>query len=717
MLPEPFWLRWAQLAVALFDAITLLWLGLTVLLAAERRTWGIWLAGGGLLLGALFFVSHLAILGSGPDSVSRDLDNWWRAAWLVVIVLPGAWYVLMLWYGGFWEPAAQAAGLASLRRRQAPWLVVAGLLALALVGLALFGRAVPSFDRSTHLALPVTPSRGLLLLLVCYPFYVLLCILLALDSLRSPGPTERWLGDLARRRARPWFVATTALLLVVGLLAAGGLGWLGIWEIRPGSAAVYNMLERGVAWFDLVSAILIGTATICLGQAIVAYEIFTGKTLPRHGLRRYWRNALILAAGYGAVAGWGLASRLSPVYLLLISALLMTAFYALLGWRSFAERERTMAGLRPFVVSQRLAEQLLDQTKPLAPASDVPGPFCALCEDVLGARAAYLVARGPLAALAGPPLKYPGGERSDLPWLDADALARWVTPGMLCLEVEPAQWGGTSWAVPLWSERGLIGILLLAGKRDGGLYAQEEIEIARAACEHLIDMAAGTVLARRLMDLQRQRLVESQVMDRRARRVLHDDVLPRLHTAMLALSRSPGEPGVDEALGLLGEVHGELSGMLRRVPAPTAPAAAQAGLLHALRRALDDELAEAFDDVSWQLGDGVAARCAGLAPYEAEVLYGAAREAIRNAAKHARPVEPPQPLCLCIRMQGHSALVIEIEDNGGNLAGVSQGQGGAGQGLALHSTLMAVIGGTLELAGQPGCYTCVTLTLPESQFA
>src|SRR5439155_10768663 len=92
------------------------------------------------------------------------------------------------------------------------------------------------------------------------------------------------------------------------------------------------------------------------------------------------------------------------------------------------------------------------------------------------------------------------------------------------------------WAVPLWGERGLIGALLLGEKRDGGLFTEEEIEIARASGERLIDTQASVEMAQRLMSLQRRRMAESQVLDRRARRVLHDDVLPQLHTAMLALS-------------------------------------------------------------------------------------------------------------------------------------------------------------------------------------
>ncbi len=39
---------WGSRAVSFFNTIALLWLGLTVLLNAERQRWGTWLAGGGL---------------------------------------------------------------------------------------------------------------------------------------------------------------------------------------------------------------------------------------------------------------------------------------------------------------------------------------------------------------------------------------------------------------------------------------------------------------------------------------------------------------------------------------------------------------------------------------------------------------------------------------------------------------------------------------------
>src|SRR5690606_36238036 len=139
---------------------------------------------------------------------------------------------------------------------------------------------------------------------------------------------------------------------------------------------------------------------------------------------------------------------------------------------------------------------------------------------------------------------------------------------LLPASAEAAAGLGALWAVPLWSDRGLTGLLLLGDKSDGGLYTQEEIEIARAAGERLIDTQASAELARRLLALQRQRLAESQVLDRRARRVIHDDVLPQLHAALLRLP--PGPPDGD-VRPLLAGIHRQLSDLLRAMPATPPP--------------------------------------------------------------------------------------------------------------------------------------------------
>jgi signal transduction histidine kinase len=104
---------------------------------------------------------------------------------------------------------------------------------------------------------------------------------------------------------------------------------------------------------------------------------------------------------------------------------------------------------------------------------------------------------------------------------------------------------------------------------------------------------------------------------------------------------------------------------------------------------------------------------------EAEVLFYAAREAIKNSARYGRAAQG-KPLELGIRVNSQEGLRMVIEDNG---TGVdpriepvqAHHRGGSGQGLAIHSTLLAVIGGSLSLDSEPGRYTRVILALPGSE--
>lgn len=724
-----FHLDWAMMALSLFNVILLLWLSLTVLLNIERRTWAIWLASGGLMLGAAFFISHSAILGREVKFIDLSFRFWMRAGLLPLIILPFAWYLIILWYTGFWSTRDS-----SLYRRQSGWFVLTscGLF------LGCLGFLVIAFSFLTPLSLFRSKLINLSLanipiLALGYPVYILLCTILSLDALRAPAPSPRIMGDLARQRARPWLMGTSLILLLVGLFVGSAIVLL-VPQIRHGLDYYYfsQQVILTIARFDVIISSLIAVATILLGQAIVSYEVFTGKTLPRRGFRRYWYNALVLAAGYGAVVGGALALNLKLVYSLLLSTTLMAVFYALLSWRSYAERERYIEHLRPFVASQQLYEQLLRRTTsgtpPLSKDHDhVMTPFHALCEDVLGAKVAYLVAVGPLAPFMAHPLVYPQTMPSpSLLWL-TELIERIrgfqaeqpLVKGNFALPLDPTHYEGALWAVPLWSERGLIGLILLGEKWDDGLYTQEEIEIARASGKRLIDSQASTEMARRLMALQRQRLTESQVLDQQTRRVLHDDVLPTLHTAILTLSS--GTPPTTEAMSLLTDVHQQLSRLLRQLPSSTAPQLARKGLLGALQEIVEDEFGRAFDDIQWQIDPQATEISQNIPPLIAEVLFYAAREAIRNAARYGRGEENSRKLCLRIHLSWQNGLHLLIEDDGVGVETATtkayhEQKSGTGQGLALHSTMMAVIGGSLITESLPERYTRVILALPQGSW-
>jgi signal transduction histidine kinase len=704
-----FLLDWAVMLVSFFNTILLLWLGLTVLLNAERRTLGIWLSGGGMLVGGAFFLCHTAILGLRLNIFGPAGNFWWHLGWVLLIVSPFAWYVVMLWYSGFWE------GLSNpVYRRQRPWFWLLILLSSAMLVLFIFTNPLPSFLEAALLNLNASPEvMGVPIILVFYPLYILACIGLSLDALLHPGPTVRMMGDLARQRARPWLLAASLGLFLVSLLVSGIIVWIALLSRKYTYDAAFILRTAiWVYWADLLIASLIAISVTLTGQAMVSYEVFTGNTLPRQGLLHYWQRAVMLALGYSASISLSLALNMEPIYSLLLSTCLLVLFYALLSWRAYIERDRLIASLRPFVSSQQRYAQMLSQPEAESPGpglSDMRQPFNALCETLLETRQAYLLPLGWLTPLFGPSLAYPERPVPTLPKLAE--LTTGLTPQELCRAVDPASFGGASWAIPLWSERGLCGVLLLGPKTDQGLYSQEEIEIARSTGERLLESQASAEMARRLMGLQRQRLSESQVLDRRARRVLHDDILPRLHAAMLSLSSGSSSP---ETVEMLAEIHHQIADLLHAMPVATPPELVRLGLVSALQQVIQGELNDAFDEVVWDISPQANQLAEHLPALSAEVLFYATREVMRNAARHARPAESSAPLQLKIVIQCNNDLEILVMDNG---IGIGNGnEPGDGHGLALHSTLLAVVGGTLSVESMPEASTCIRLSLPGNQI-
>jgi len=712
-------LDWAVMVVSLCNIFLLLWLSLTVLLNAERRTRGIWLAGGGLFIGGIFFLSHSAILGFGPDYLDQAANFWWRLGWIPVIISPFAWYVVMLWYTGFWERLPLEMGQNLVLRRHRSWLILLTTASVAILALFLFANSLPSFDQITHFDLSATLSlRGIPILILLYPIFILTCISLSLDTLFHPGPTVRMMGYLARRRARPWLIAASFVLLLVSLLVGAIMMWM-VFGIRQNNSAAFLLpspdLGRSIAWMDLLISTLIAISVALTGQAVASYEIFTGKTLPRRGLLRYWYRALILAVGYSGVVSLSITLDLYPIYNLLISTCLLILFYALLSWRSYAERERFIEHLRPFVVSQQLYEQIL-KTPSDGNFPGVKRPFHALCDSILGARMASLVPTDSLSPLFGPPLVYP--EDAFYPGISLQELIKQFTPQILCITLETRDSSGPSWAVPLWNERGLCGMLLLSEKQDHGLYTQEEMEIARSVGERLMDMQISAEMSRRLMSLQRQQLAESQVIDRRAQRILHDDVLPRLHAALLTLSNlnAAQQDGASEILDLLGDVHRQIADLLRDYSSVTTPELARLGLVEALHQVVNGELKGAFDEVTWEVTPETSQEAGNIPPLATEVLFYATRETIRNAAHHARPANDKTPLQLRVAMNWKDGLEILIEDNGVGIRTAIRPDREGGHGLALHSTMLAVIGGSLTIETTPGNSTRIRLRIPANDY-
>jgi signal transduction histidine kinase len=719
---------WAMMAISLFNTIVLFWLGFTVWLNAEKRggrfrQGGIWLATAGLLLGGVFFATHTAMLDFTVDALVAGVRSWWYFFFAPIILLPYSWYLLMLWYAGFWDDKSS-----ELHRRHLIGLAATTLLVLALIAALFFANPFAVAERSTS-GIVRTGARLFPFIAVLYPIYILCCTALSLDALHRPAKSGRMMGDLARRRARPWLLAATLVQLLVSLLVGAAFVWLKIALLRW---PVGRILYDGGNWidqFDLLLTTLLAITIILAGKAMVSYEIFTGKTLPRRGFLRQWRGVVTVAAVASLQIAWFISTDTKLSYALLITVIFTTAIFSLLSWRFFREREEMMHQLRPFAASQHLYERVLaapradagfsvaEGVKSLSGRDEALATFSALCE-VLETRAARLLPLGALAPLVGAPLCFPDEEVA--PVFPEEWTAREFSQRETAIPISPNEGSpeenlssGASWAIPLWSQRGCIGVLLLASKKRGSLFTEEEISLAQAGSERLLDALAGAALASRLMELQRRRLSEAQLADGqstlRLRRVLHDEILPRLHAAMLMMNGD--EAARDDAQNQLADAHREISGLLRAMPSALPSSLAQHGLFNALRQAVTEEFADKFDNIVWQISPEAETKAAALSPIVAETIFHAAREAVRNAARYARDENKSTPLEVRIIATAKNGLEVVVEDNGIGVSG--EYSVGSGQGLALHSTMMAVAGGALAVESTPTHGTRVRLSLSQ----
>ncbi|PQV65542.1 Histidine kinase-, DNA gyrase B-, and HSP90-like ATPase [Abditibacterium utsteinense] len=710
---------WSETAISLFNTVLLLWLGITVLLNSRGRTWGNYLAGFGLLLGGAFFLAHSAALDYSLEALLDGSPVWWMFVAIPLIALPFGWLILMLWSCGFWDEKTSRLA----RRARFPLGICVVLFAL------LLGLCIYSAPRAHHLPFgEVNPMnsatyQGMRWIGLLYPPFLLLCTGAALYALCRPVPSGKMMTQEARRRARPYLLASSLVQFTVSVGVALALVFLGYLSYSNSLYGLYSQFLEALNFADLVVCTAISVAVMLLGKAIVSFEIFTGKILPRHGFLRQWRAVVVLAACYSCLLALCLGFELRPIYPILLTTALMSAFLAVLSFHASSDRERAARAIAPFVASHHSTLELLSgQVAPEQPALEEP--FHALCEEVLGAARAVLIARGAHASLCGAPRLYPPALPFNAQWTQIVAEMSAPEREVRALPRDC----GMNYLVPLGAattvkseETGApLGALLLGPKRDGGLYTLEEIEIARTTGQHLLDSQAGATLAARLVELQRHKLAQVQVLDRGARRTLHDDILPLLHGALLDLSSSnstknEAQPDSHNAISLLTEAHKAISNLLREAPTSDSPLARH-DFFAALRREAEVELAGAFQGVEWEISQNAREFTSELPPLLADTLFFAAREAVRNAAKYGRGGDNLRTISLSVRALCEENFELDVCDNGIGIgtskSGAHTSGAGSGSGLALHAALLAIAGGSLRVESAPNDGARVILSLP-----
>jgi len=656
------------LALSIFITTMLLWLGLTVLFNGERHNSIVLLSTAGLLAAAVFFLSHTMILGIGFTETGPGMDFWWRVAWLPLPIAPYAWLLTVLRYADL-SPAQRM-----VYRR---WRIALGVGCALLVSVFWFGNPFPHYENLLYARILNTQHAwwfaGAPVMLWLYLPYSVACYLAPIVALRTRAATHS-----PHVHARPWLVAISLVLMSVGLVVGIIVAWA---AHQPGPLAAITRLNRAVLLADdLVVLALCALALVLLGRAIVGFEVFTERPLPRRGFFRQWRRTVILNAGFAIAVAFAYRLQLPPIYSLMLTTTLAATMFALFSWRIFAEHEEFLAVLRPFVASMHLRERLLSGQSGDA---DIRTLFEALCRDVLEAQRACLILDS--ADVSG------RLQRIGYRWSDSAEVVRTLN---------------------LSDERGQVQTLLLGRKSGGGDYTAEEMDVARAATQRIADLFAGEQVARLAMSLLRRRIAEVKVLGAQNRRVLHDEVLPQLHAAILRLEAC----GDAEAMSALTGAHKTLSAMVRQMSAAAPERLEREGLVVALRRALEHDFHDVFESVEWRVDESAAARITrDVPPFVGEVVFAAAQEAIRNAARHGRGGDGTRPLRITLEMGWSGGLRLVVQDDGVGVGTSGRKENeGTGSGLLFHSTMLAVVGGQMTVESVTDQGTSVVIKVPES---
>ncbi len=670
-------------AVSLFDTVLLLWLGLTVLLTGDRRKPATIAGGVGLLLGALFFMGHTLLIAHTVDFFGGGVNIVWRVMLFVLVVAPYFWGLALFYYSG--DPAAG---------RWVRRILTAALFFMVLALFFIF--PLPSF-----LEFVLAPALAPVIAWLYVP-YLFLCFVLPLLALRRPT-TRNVLWRDPFRRARPWLIAA-AMMLTAAVIAFAYTAY----AIVPHAIPVYTIGEselRELYFADELVAGLIGLAIIFLGRAVLSNSVLTERLQTGSGLFARWRNVVAVAIVGSLFVALLYNLNIQPIYSVLLTVILAVIAYALFNWRQYVEHQEFMRRLNPFVTSLHLHERLLSNNADSEEESREL--FTALCRDALRTDHACLLFVG---SIGGPREQ----QRIDYRWpADQEALVN----APLSHAIEWSRLDVDHWAYPLSDSRGAIGRLILGPKLDGNEYNVQELQVASACAERILDALAGEELARVAVSLLQQRIAQVQVMSAQHKRILHDEVLPQIHLALLKVealrsagheSSPSGADKLDEATAALTQAHRRVSALVREMSNAVPTRLESEGLAAALQSALDHDFRDNFDRIEWQADPTAVERARHLPLFASEVIFFAAQEAIRNAARHGRGGDARRPLHLDVTLNNGSDLQLIIGDDGIGRR-LEPIESDSGSGLRFHSAMLAVIGGTLSVEDRSGGGTQVVI--------
>lgn len=812
-------LQTVVLALSIFDLTAFLWLAFTVWLNGNRRAGIVRLGVVGLGLSALFFFIHAILISSPltPATSFFSLDFWWRLIWLPALGVPYFWLAIGLHYAALINANWRRRRPFLLFLGAVLGLAVFLLLifnrdtftyidALRLLSYSdAFGN-ISSGWFSPFLLIPIL-----------YLIYVTFCAIGPWFTARRIGRLLQVLGgtllpawkkeqraislrrsledafwddpsdvEMLEEPVLSWHLARPGLLLAalltVGLTTTLGvlvvqsmLNWFGYGQRLPDPLPSPRQLVSSLIPFNLLILDLLATGAVALvilliGYSIVRHGVLIERPLARRGFFEQWRGIVIVATLVAILIALLVALTESSLGGLLLITCLATGAYALFTWSGYTAHDRYIALLSPFVRSTAQRHWLntdLPRTE-----QDLEHLFFHLCHDVLGVQCAYLAVLTRVVRRSFS-YRWPVNLEPTSQWSKASRrvtgdLASALSERSGEMPTSPAAQGRRIqvyvneqpmiiWIVPIYNERGLAATLYLGPRQDGVVFTDEDMNLAHACGQRILDTLGDHEAMQAVAGLLRRRVIDVKLLGAQQRRVLHDEILPQMHLALLQLemlrslpeydqhgdgqehrASTPGckrvqesdlegekaeeifipvrKRSVDEAIAIISDTHRRLAAMMRAT-APGAPHRLERdGLINAIQTMLEQDFQNAFDEIEWYVTEETAARLDELvSPAIAELIFAAVQETLRNAARHARGPDIHRHLCLTFGVTWNPIypnFEIIVADNGVGIASADSSTTGTGGGLLTHSALLAIAGGSLTIKSAPDEGVIIKIRLP-----
>src|SRR5947209_8232751 len=750
------------LALSIFNLVAFLWLAMTVWLNGDRKSGIARLGVVGLGLSALFFFIH-ALLISGPLTQSTGLvtpEFLWYLIWLPALGVPYIWFAIGLYYA-----ALINEGWRKRRPFMLILAGILGCVILLLLNLnqSMFTfvgtlRFIAYNDALNDLSTGrFSPMVLIPVLFLCYvtfcaigPWFTfgrmsrLLRVLWgtalsvterlrkshsSVDNQPEAPSFQQALLDafwddptdveLLEEPYLSWHLAKPGLLLAALLMAAltTTLGILVIQSIvnwiqygqhyavtaipqsPPSGLVLVEMFPINLIILDLSATLAVALVILLIGYSVVRHGILIERSMARRGFFEQWRGTVIVATGAAIfIAIIVTFTHSNPGGLLLITSLTAVA-YALFTWSSHTAHDRYIALLGPFVRSTSLSHWLntdLQKTE-----QDLGNLFFHLCHDILAVQFAYLtVAAGTLKRNFSYRWPHETVLGSKMIALNKRGNIDAETPKRIQITLHGQSM--ICWVLPIFDERGLVAALYFGPREDGGAFTEEDMDLAQACGQRILDTLGDHEAMQAVAGILRRRTVDVKLLGAQQRRVLHDEILPQMHLALLRLETlrstsemKPGDPesaassemvreqGLNEAIDMISDAHRRLATMMRTT-APGAPHRLERdGMMHAIQTMLEQDFQNAFDEIEWCVSEETATAIDEVTPPAiAELIFAAVQEALRNAAHHARGNDVHRHLRLTLsasyNREGPYLELIVADDGVGIISAVSATSGTGG---------------------------------------